>query len=501
MESPKTTSTDVITNLLEEKSEESIETEVNPMETNFTLSQNLKNLNHSNPVMTQAFGADPYALVYGDTVYIYMTADAFEYDNDGKITENTYSRIRSIHVVSTKDFKNFEDHGEIPVAGKDGIAKWAHNSWAPAAAVKNIDGKDKFFLYFADNGGGIGVLSADSPIGPFVDPIGKALISRSTPTCDTVEWLFDPAVLVDDDGTGYIYFGGGVPRGKDDYPGTGRVAKLGPDMTSIDGTPVALDVPCLFEDSGIHKYNNKYYYTYCTNWSVSEEMSKKYNFKNGQIACMVSDKPMGPFTYDKMILDNPGTLCGLYGNNHHAVFSFKDKYYIVYHSRMLEKKMNVEHNYRATFINEVTMDETGSINKISQNTKGPDQLVFVNPYEENSAVCVNAMAGTNAVAKDDLGYGKMVLGEINTGDYTVVTGVDFADRSATGIAFNTCGGDGSIYVKIDDIKSDAICKISIDASADYKSFEGSFNSPLNGVHTLFFIFEGEGFNVDCWICK
>jgi hypothetical protein len=29
--------------------------------------------------------------------------------------------------------------------------------------VKKINGKDKFFLYFANGGGGIGVLTADSP--------------------------------------------------------------------------------------------------------------------------------------------------------------------------------------------------------------------------------------------------------------------------------------------------------------------------------------------------
>ena len=50
-------------------------------------------------------------------------------------------------------------------------------------------------------GAGIGVLTADSPEGPYTDPIGKALINKSTSGFSDVEWLFDPAVLVDDDGT------------------------------------------------------------------------------------------------------------------------------------------------------------------------------------------------------------------------------------------------------------------------------------------------------------
>ena len=62
-----------------------------------------------------------------------------------EIAENTYGTIRSINVISTSDMINFTDHGSIRVADPTGAAKWAHNSWAPAA-WKEIDGKVKFFL-------------------------------------------------------------------------------------------------------------------------------------------------------------------------------------------------------------------------------------------------------------------------------------------------------------------------------------------------------------------
>ena len=186
------------------------------------VAKSYKGVMNCNPIIEQHYGADPFAMVYNDTVYIYMTADAYEYDDKGEIKENSYSKIRSIYVVSTKDMINFTDHGEIKVAGPDGVAKWAHNSWAPAAAWKVVDGKPKFFLYFADNGGGIGVVCADSPVGPFRDELGHGLIRRDMENCGNVEWLFDPAVLVDDDGRAYIYFGGGVPQGKAAHPMTGR---------------------------------------------------------------------------------------------------------------------------------------------------------------------------------------------------------------------------------------------------------------------------------------
>ena len=201
--------------------------------------------------MTQEFGADPYAIVYDGRVYVYMTADDYQYDENGQVIDNNFDYIRSLRVISSDDMMNWTDHGEIKVAGEDGAAKWAAHSWAPAIAYKQIDGKDKFFLYFANDASGIGVLEGDSPLGPWKDPIGKALITGQTPGCQGVVWCFDPAVLVDDDGSAYIYFGGGVPNGQQISPKTARVAKLGADMISIDGEAELIDAPCMFEDSGI----------------------------------------------------------------------------------------------------------------------------------------------------------------------------------------------------------------------------------------------------------
>ena len=146
------------------------------------LSSTLKKFGYDTPAMTQRYGADPCAMVYDGRVYIYMTGDVVEY-RGGKAIENTYSKINTINVISSDDLVNWTDHGTIYAAGKDGAARWGGNSWAPTAAYKEIDGQMKFFLYFANNGNGIGVLTADSPVGPFTDPIGKALISRGTPNC------------------------------------------------------------------------------------------------------------------------------------------------------------------------------------------------------------------------------------------------------------------------------------------------------------------------------
>ena len=68
-------------------------------------------------------------------------------------------------------------------------------------------------------------------------------------------------------------------------------------MISLAGDPVAMEIPYLFEDSGINKVGDTYIYSYCTNWNVSTEATQKYGFTNANIAYMTADHPLGPFTY------------------------------------------------------------------------------------------------------------------------------------------------------------------------------------------------------------
>ena len=507
---PEATSTPVPTEAEQPEPTAPTAPAANPVESRFENIKPVKaykGLADTNPIITQCFGADPYAMVYGDTVYFYMTADVFEYDNKAQLKENSYGKINTIRAVSTKDMVNFTAHGAIKVGGSKGAATWAGNSWAPAAAWKNIDGQDKFFLYFADSARGIGVLVADSPTGPFEDPIGGALINRNTPNCGDITWLFDPAVLVDEDGRGYLYFGGGVPEGKAADPGNARVVELGADMISLACDPVKIDVPYLFEDSGIHKYQDKYYYTYCTNWNVDAAGTAEYGFRNAEIVSMVSDSPMGPFVIKETILENPGRYFGLYGNNHHCVFSFKDKWYITYHTRLLEKSMGIEHGYRSTHIDSFTMQEDGTIGKIKQTKTGREQLCYVDPYEENSAAMIAVQGGVNTVAADVnatfYGAGAMALANMDEGAFVKVRGVDFGETSPTSFTAMlkvAGGGEGAIQIRVDGLEGEIVGYLEVDrlTGANYEAFVSELNTDIIGVHDLYFIFCGNGYRVMSW---
>lgn len=148
---------------------------------------------YSNPIIDYWYGADPWAMEYNGRVYIYTTGDGtsvnadgslnydYEYDSTGQIKDNSFAQVKTINVLSSDDMVNWRNEGYIRVAGEQGVATWASNSWAPAVAHKTINGKEKFFLYFANGGSGIGVLTSDSPVGPWKDETGELLIKGGTP--------------------------------------------------------------------------------------------------------------------------------------------------------------------------------------------------------------------------------------------------------------------------------------------------------------------------------
>ena len=481
-----------------------------------------KKIGDNNPIITQRFMADPYAMEYNGRVYVYGSNDSegFYKNENVEYYRNSYSNIKSINCVSSDDMVNWTDHGLIQVAtdehsGREGIAKWAGNSWAPAACHKKIkdavsgEEKEKFFLYFANSANSIGVLTADSPIGPWTDPIGKPLIDRDVPGVEGVEWLFDPAVLVDDDGEAYIYFGGGVPQGKAAAPKTGRVAKLGKDMVSLDGAAVLIDAPYLFEDSGIHKIGDTYYYSYCTNWSeeAGQAMGK------AQIAYMTSKNPMGPFEYQGVIMKNPGEseffTPKAWGNNHHCVFGMNGVYYMFYHTPQYELDMNISFEnapdkcaYRTTYVDIMTVDSDGKVHVDKMTRTGTaKQLKNVNPYEEHKMVTFVWGEGVASQAKkipSDKRTAEMDMSLCveADGNWIGLSKVDFGEGKASKLVVKAAAEKEVKVTFYADEKSEAniIGRVAVDSTGSldtYSEFEADITGNIpSGVHNLIIEFNG-----------
>ncbi|MBR6027683.1 MAG: family 43 glycosylhydrolase [Clostridia bacterium] len=439
-----------------------------------------KKAGQNNPLYTQRFGADPGVMEYQGRIYVYMTDDIIEYDASGAVKENSYSQIRCINCISSDDLVNWTDHGRIPVAGPTGIARWAQNSWAPCAAHKTMEGKEKFFLYFCNGGNGIGVLTSDSPTGPWRDELGHLLITRATPNCANVLWLFDPAVMVDEDGRGYLAFGGGVPQGKQAAPGTARIVRLGEDMLSLDGDPVTIDAPYLFEDSGINRIGGKYVYTYCSNWQTD---GNGLRLTSGAIQYMTADEPLGLYTYMGELFPNQGKFFGLYGNNHHSIASLGGEYYFFYHNRPVEQAMGITGNYRSPQIDRLRVSEDGTLGMVIGTMQGIRQLHPLNPSQEVLASTMADQAGIEVLVNGE----GLPFVRTSQNSWIKVSGVDFGAGGGE-LTIRASAEEGcTVWVLADRLWSGITAEIVLPAGE-----ETTVTVPLaiEGQRDLFFVFSG-----------
>lgn len=185
-----------------------------------------KNINYNNPISPAFFCADPTAVEYNGRLYLFGTNDHQQFEVKGSEVDNTYEQIKSLVVLSTDDMVNWTYHGEIHV---DQVAPWITNSWAPSIVSRvEDDGLTHFYLYFSNNGLGVGVITATDPLGPWTDPLGKPLISTSTPGLNGCPNPFDPGAVIDENGVGWLSFGAGkAPGGTDYMPGSARIVRLG----------------------------------------------------------------------------------------------------------------------------------------------------------------------------------------------------------------------------------------------------------------------------------
>ena len=332
-----------------------------------------------NPIITHKYSADPNAFVWNDRLYVMCSHDTTGQDG---------FEMHDYILLSTDDLVNWTDHGDVFRGGKD--VKWCWNLYAPGVAVKN----GKVYLYYPNSGGPIGVAVADRPEGPYTDPLGKPLISYEMPGCDSA-WVFDPAAFVDDDGQGYLYFGGNG--------GTmARVIRLNGDMTSAQFPAKTLtaakdgkdsEMPAFFEASFLHKHNGKYYFSYSANFPD----------RGASIDYAMGDSPLGPFEWKGAML--PNFPDNDWNNNHQSVVEFRGKSYIFYHSRLLTNRQGHGNVFeRSVGLDELTYNADGTIVPVVPTHEGPKQLKPLNPYAQNRAVTICqdenvtvTMAGTQSV--------------------------------------------------------------------------------------------------------
>lgn len=488
-----------------------------------SITRTYKAVSNGNPISPCVFCADPTALEFEGRLYVYGSNDSQQFLVNNKQGSNGYGSIKSLVVFSTDDMVNWTFHGTIDVGKLCSSWGWRFAaSWAPSVTWRvGTNGKNEFFLYFANSGGSVGVLTANSPIGPWKSPLSKPLIDGDTPGVAPCNWIFDPGVVIDDNGTGWIAFGGGDPnsQGTKLMPGNSRMAKLKSSMIALDGKAVNLPAPYLFEASELNMMNGRYVYTYNTSWSDRNDWNSyakrgSYPSPSSCSMCyMVTDDPLNPdaWEYKGEYVPNPGNFGFGWGNNHTHLQKFQDNYYLFYHSMVLEQNMNTgASGFRSIGVEKVTVNESKQqINKVTMTNQGPAAIKTMDPYSLQQAETMSTSGGinyedfsniVNVTTLNSLGNdaSKNLQVKMNKGSWIMVRNVDFGSEGANSFILRT-KGTGKLEIRLDNANAKPAATVEFSSSVFLNHTVSVDPTLFKGVKRIFFMFlEANNVYFDTW---
>jgi beta-xylosidase len=287
----------------------------------------------NNPIIRHKFTADPTVIVFNDTVWLYTGHDEAPPGMEKYIMNEWLC-------FSSTDLINWQEH-KISFHATD--YRWASGD---AYASKVIVRKDKFYWYTAvshkiEEGKAIGVVVGSKPNGPFSDAKGAALITAKDLPIPTEEKInLDPSVLVDNDGTSWIFWGNGHLF----------YARLADDMISLAMPPKEIHLPGFSEGAHIHFRNGWYYLSY--GYGMPE-----------RVAYAMSKSIHGPWQF-KGILNE---LAGNCETNRPAIIDFKGQSYFFYHNGALE---NGGSHRRSVCIDLLFYNNDDTIKRIRMSSEG-----------------------------------------------------------------------------------------------------------------------------------
>lgn len=448
----------------------------------------LRGIEQCNMPFTQTkFTADPSPLVVGDTLFLYASHDSSPEDIvDPNERSSAGFFMYDWLLYSTTDMVNWTEHGAVASLKDFSWRSRDNGAWA----IQTVQRNGKFYLYAPLHGHGIGVLVADSPYGPFKDPLGKPLVWQREHWED-----IDPTVFIDDDGQAYMYWGN---------PNTYYV-KLNEDMISTSGDIVKLPrIPDYQEGPWCYKRGEHYYMAFASTCCPEG------------IGYAMSDSPTGPWTHKGHIMDHTPRNRG----NHPGIADFKGRTYLFGQNYDL-KNIDIRRHYerRSVTFTEMKYNADGTIPELPYwlDQSPAEQLQVFDPYRRVEAETMawgyglkSAKVGfdnTGVVEQMPLSEGKrnMYIYHIDKGEYIRLRGVDFGTGAKRFTIAAAGKGSVTLNVRLDSADGPIVGTVVLrpNGSVDkYRSFSTKV-SGASGVHDLYLCFdEAEGdIRLDWWRFK
>ena len=425
------------------------------------------------PLFQTKYTADPSPLVVGDTLFLYTSHDASPEDIPDVNEKSSAGFFMYDWLLwSTTDMVNWTEHGAV-ASLKDFSWRGRENG---AWAIQTVERNGKYYLYAPLHGHGIGVLEADSPYGPFKDPLGKPLV------WDQSNWYdIDPSVYTDDDGQAYMYWGN---------PHT-FWAKLGEDMTSLaSGVTKLPHIPNYQEGPWFYKRNGHYYLGFASTCCPEA------------LGYAMSDSPTGPWEWKGYIMKPTQRDRG----NHPGIVDYKGHSYVFGQNYdLMHLETFVHHERRSVSAQEITYNADGTIREIPYwlDQQPMKQLHWLNPYQRVEAETMawgfglkSAKMGienTGVVADMPTSTGKrnMYIFDINDGEYIKLRGVDFAKGAKQFSITAAATGGCTISLRLDSTDGPVVGTVNIGKTGSvekYRAFSGKVKNAI-GVHDLYICFD------------
>ncbi len=350
-----------------------------------------------NPIVHTRFTADPAPMVYHNSIYHCTSHDE---DNATGFTMRDWLCYTSTDMVnwtgqwaaaSRKDF-------HWAASNITGWGEYENGAWVPQC----IERDGKFIMYCPVQGRGIGVLLANKPFGPFVDPLGKPLNGPQF-------YSIDPTVYIDNDGQTYLYWENPnlwfVELSRDMILYSGKTVKDS-SFAKVQGQPV----PYHYQEGPWISQRHGHYCMVYTSTCCPEG-----------IVYSTSSALTGPWSFKGYVMKPSPAASG----NHHGVIDYKGHSYLFGFSYYLNYLHTSIHRERQSVcVEEFTYNPDGTIPTLSWwPVTGPRQIGTLDPYHQTRA----AMCWESGVPTGSCATGGMEVCNMGSKSYTKLKGVNFGE--------------------------------------------------------------------------
>lgn len=411
----------------------------------------------TNPLVTDQFTADPSARVFEGRVYVYPSHDILAEEGKGR---PGWFCMEDYHVFSSENLSDWTDHGvilrqtEVAWVRPDGYAFWAPDC---------VERDGRYYFYFpataVEGGFRIGVAVADSPVGPF------------TPDPSPLEGVhgIDPCVLIDDDGTAYLYY-----SLRDLF-----VVRLRDNLRAIEGEPQTIaNLPTegLKEGPFVFARNGLYYLTY----PHVEHETERLEYAIGR-------HPLGPFEPAGVIMDELPSGCW---TNHQSIVAYEGQWYLFYHDNQLSPDFDKARSMRA---DRLFFNDDGTIRKVRPTLRG---VGLVNATDR---IQIDHYSGrsSDAIAVSFLDPGQPFAGwrvDLNgPHDWVRFDAVDFASGGQRSLLARVVAPAGTrLEIRLDAPDGPLLARLETTGEITWSTKRTLVDSAPTGVHDLFVLQTSEG---------